>query len=149
NESTLEAREDQRWIGQWLAISPEGSFLIAGYHDIYQEGHDIIDNPDNVWIVPKYGSIDYLIRYDLRGDGLPRGTAVKEEAGGNGTGVRLSGDGRRATYLSHVGSPEFSSNLSGWDAEDFSKVPVAYATKDCASTQEGAFHPSLPIFASP
>jgi hypothetical protein len=149
DETTVEAREDRRWVGQWLAMSPDGSFLIAGYHDIYQEGHDIIDNPDNIWIVPRYGSIDYLIHYDLRADGMPSGAVVKEDAGGNGTGVRLSEDGKRATYLSHVGSPQFSSNLSGWDAKDLSKVPVAYATKDRASTQDAAFHPSLPIFAAP
>jgi hypothetical protein len=149
DETSAEARTDENWIGSWMAIAPDGAFLITGFQETYQKGNQIIDNPDRIWIVPTYGSIDTMARYDLDEDGLPIRVAHKEGVGSNGTGVRLSADGKRATYLSHRGYPALTDNLGGWDPTDLSKLPTAYATKGVASTQDLAFHPGLPLVACP
>ena len=148
-ENSAEARTDDNWIGQWACVAPDGDFLLTGFQMTYRRGHDIIDNPDRIWIVPRYGSIDSMARYDLAEDtGLPTRVAHREKVGGNGNGIRLSADGRRATYLSHTGYPGMSGNLGGWDPTDFSRLPVSYGTKDVATTKELAFHPILPLVAS-
>ncbi|HET6252004.1 MAG TPA: hypothetical protein VFE47_30240 [Tepidisphaeraceae bacterium] len=147
DETTGDAHTNDNWIGQWLCISPNGRFLMAGWQEIYQAGHDIIDNPDRIWIVPRYGSIDSMARYDLDAHGIPDRVAFREDVGGGGVGLRLSPDGKQATYLSNTGYPQGSKNLGGWDPLDLSKLPVNYNCKDGASTHELAFHPLLPIVA--
>jgi S1-C subfamily serine protease len=134
-------------LASFLAIDPGGKFLIAGYSDIYEKGHNFIFNPDRIHVVPAYGSVDWLIRYDLDKGAMPQPGAIHSKAGGNGRGVRLSPDGKRVTYLSFVGSPPHSKNLAAWDVNDFDKVPVSYAIKDKASTQEFAYHPHAPWVA--
>jgi S1-C subfamily serine protease len=148
DEAKGEGRESEDYVGTWLAVDPAGKYLLAAYKDIYENGRDVIMNPDRWHVVPSYGSIDWIIRYNLDGDGRPRLADVKENAGGNGRGLRLSTDGARVTYLSVVGSPAHSGNLSGWDPTDFGKIPVVYATKDKASTEHLAYHPFLPLAAS-
>jgi hypothetical protein len=146
-ENRGEARESDQMIGSSLAVDPSGIFLMASYHDIYQRGASLLFNPDQIHVVPEYGNNDFLIRYALDKSGMPKVAEVKTKAGGNGRGIRLSGDGLRVTYLSVVGSPEFSGNLVGWDPTDLEKVPVLYAIKDKARTDELAFHPFLPWVA--
>ena len=148
DETKGEAHESPEYIGGSLQVDPTGTFLMAGFSDLYQQGEQLVMNP-NQWItVPEYGNLDFLVRYDLDRQGRPRFAAVKEDAGGNGRGIRLSADGKRVSYLSVVGSPSFSGNLSGWDPSDLRKVPVIYGTKDKASTEHLAFHPFLPLVAT-
>ena len=145
DESKGEARESEDFVGKWLQVDPAGQFLVAGYSDIYEQGAQLIMNPDRWHVVPDYGSLDFVIRYELDRDGKPRLGAVKTNAGGNGRGLRLSSDGKRVSYLSVVGSPPFSGNLAGWDPADLGKVPVIYGMKDKASTEHMAYHPFLPL----
>lgn len=149
NERTTEADESEEFIGTWLAIDPRGGFLISGYKDIYQRGHDIIANPDRWHVVPSYGNIDWLIRYKLNAAGMPRADDLKVDAGGNGHGIRLSPDGTRITYLSFTGTPLYSKNLAGWNTGDFKKLPVSYVLKDKASAIDLDFHPVLPLAIAP
>jgi len=149
NERTTEADESEDFLGTWLAIDPRGGFLISGYKDIYQRGHDIIANPDRWHVVPSYGNIDWLIRYKLDAAGMPRVVDLKVDAGGNGHGIRLSPDGARITYLSFTGTPLYSGNLSGWNTGDFKKLPVGYVLKDKASAMDLEFHPVLPLAVAP
>ncbi len=146
-EARGEARESDRLIGNCLAVDPGGGFLVAGYRDIYERGASVLFNPDRFHIVPEYGNIDFLIRYDLDRAGMPAVAEVKAKAGGNGRGIRLSRDGKRVTYLSVVGSPPHSGDLTAWDASDFEKVPAIYAIKSKARTDELAYHPFLPWVA--
>ncbi len=148
NEEAGEAHELDHCIGKWLRASPDGDFLMAAYSDLYVRGQQMVINPDNIFLVPEYGNIDWLIRYDLKNPERPEAVEKKDKAGGNGVGLRMAADGKRVTYLSHVGYPEFSGNLGGWDPTDLHKLPVSYATKDIATTQELAYHPLLPLVAS-
>lgn len=149
DEKAGAGRESEGFIGTWLAVDPGGRWLIAGYRDIYERGAELLINPDRWHVVPEYGSLDWLIRYRLDRSGLPEMAEVKEKAGGNGVGLRLAPDGSRVTYLSHVGSPMFSENLAGWDPKDLTKMPVAYPVQNVATTHELAYHPFLPLVASP
>ena len=149
DETSGTGREAEDLIGKWLAIDPGGKWLLAAYSDIYKEGSRLLVNPDRVHVVPEYGNIDWLIRYRIGRSGIPIAEEKKQKAGGNSTGLRLSRDGARVTYLSHVGYPEFSNNLAGWDPTDLKQLPVSYATKDRATPQELAYHPVLPLVASP
>jgi hypothetical protein len=147
NESTGEGRQSDEYLGESLAIDPHGKFLIAGYSDIFEKGSRLIFNPDQIHVVPTYGGVDWIIRYELDGAGNARPGAMNEKAGGNGRGIRLSHDGKRVTYLSMVGSPSQSGNLTAWDVNDFDKVPVTYPIKGKAATTEFAYHPYLPWVA--
>ncbi len=148
DEKSGEAHELDHCIGKWLQVSPDGSFLIAGYSDIYERGQQLVVNPDNIFFVPEYGSIDWLIRYDLKDPEAPVGIEKQDKAGGNGGGLRMSADGKRVTYLSHVGFPMYSNNLGGWDPADLHKLPASYGTKDVGTPLEFAYHPVLPLAAS-
>ena len=149
DEHSGEGRESEEYVGTWLALEPGGRWLIAGYRDIYESGSRLLVNPDRVHVLPEYGSIDQLRRYRLGAHGLPTLEQTKDKAGGNGQGLRLSRDGRRVTYLSHVGYPQFSGNLAGWDPTDLTKMPASYPVKDKATTYDLAYHPVLPLVASP
>jgi len=148
-EQTGEGRESDDLIGKWLEVDPKGEFLVAGYSDIYEKGSRLLVNPRHVHVVPEYGSIDWLARYDLSRDAMPVQDEIKEKAGGNGKGIRMSRDAKRVTYLSHVGYPKFSGNLAGWDPGDLEKMPVTYATKGKGTTYDLAYHPVVPLVASP
>ena len=148
DEKSGEAHELDHCVGKWLQVSPDGGFLIAGYSDIYESGQQLVVNPDNIFFVPEYGSIDWLIRYDLKDPEDPVAIEKKEKAGGNGGGLRMSADGKRVTYLSHVGFPMYSNSLGGWDPTDLHKLPVSYGGKDVGTPLELAYHPVLPLAAS-
>jgi hypothetical protein len=74
--------------------------------------------------------------------------AHRAGVGGNGQGIRLSADGKRAAYLSVGGYPDLSRNLAGWNPLNLRDLPVAYLTKDVATSADLAFHPPLPLVAS-
>lgn len=136
-------------MGTWICVDPTGKTLFTGYRDIYQKGSHFHINPGwRLLEVPEYGSIDFLISYNLR-SGRPYFKQYISKAGGNGTGIRLSPDGERITYLSHGGSPSLSKNLAGWNSANFKKNPVAYETKNRAVTDRLAFHPTLNLVAVP
>jgi hypothetical protein len=134
-EKTGEGREGDDWIATWMRVDPAGRFLITGHKD---------------WIAGGLLQPDDLRRYELNADGVPGAfpAQFKEKAGGNGSGIRLSHDGKRVTYLSHVGYPEFSQNLAGFNTADFDRLPVAYETKGRGTTHDLTFHPYLPMAAS-
>lgn len=137
-------------LGKYLAIDPGGRYLYTAYSDIYERGANFHLNPDwRIIVTPEYGGIDWLISYDLPRGGTPSVREVLQEAGGNATGLRLSPDGRRITYLSVVGYPPHSKNLAGFDPTDFESAPVVYPTKDQAVTTHLAYHPTLPLVAVP
>lgn len=144
NEAKGDGRQSDTYLGTFLAIDPGGRFLMAGYRDIYERGSRLIFNPGRIHAVPDYGSVDWLVRYDLDSQGLPRSGETHEKAGGNGRGIRLSPDGQRVSYLSVVGSPPFSRQLCAWDVRDFEKIPTIFPIKDQASTEHLAYHPFLP-----
>jgi hypothetical protein len=76
--------------------------------------------------------------------------AAKEEAGANGSGLVLSPDGKRLTYLSFGGYPIGSGNVPAWDPTDLTKRPVSYPAKaNKAAATKVAFHPALEIAAAP
>lgn len=135
-------------IGTWIAVDPAGDALYAGYRDIYERGARFHVNPDwRIIVSPDYGSVDWLLSYSLDG-GQPTFRQLVREAGGNGNGIRMSADGSRISYLSHVGTPLHSKKLAAWNTADFVAEPVSYAA-DGASTKLLAFHPSLNIAAVP
>lgn len=136
-------------LGTYVEIDPQGRYLYTGYKDLYDKGVKFHVNPDWRLIeTPQYGNVDMLIAWDLR-RGTPKVKQVVREAGGNGSGIRLSPDGERLTYLSHVGYPLHSGNLAGFGTKDFDAAPVRYETKDRGVTSELAYHPTLPWAASP
>ncbi|MFN3152300.1 S1C family serine protease [Bremerella sp.] len=143
DEAKGKARASDDYLGTFLKVDPSGRYLIAGYRDIYENGSNFIFNPDRIHVVPSYGSVDWLMRYDLDRQGLPTVGEIVKEAGGNGKGIRLSRDGKRVSYLSVVGSPPFSRQLCGWDVYDLEKFPPMYDIKDKATTEELAYHPFL------
>jgi S1-C subfamily serine protease len=135
-------------LGTWVEVSPDGKRLYTGYKDLYDRGSRFHINPDWRLIeIPEYGNVDMLMSWSV--GSRPRLRQVMRQAGGNGTGIRLSSDGQRITYLSVVGTPLHSKNLQGWNAKDLGDPPVTYETKDRAVTTELAFHPSLPLVAVP
>lgn len=147
DEQTGKVRAPEDVIGTWVAVDPAGRYLYAGYKDIYERGSRFHINPGGRVIrMPNYGSIDWLISYSLRGS-EPTALQIIRKAGGNGNGIRLSADGKRITYLSHVGYPQFSGNLAGIDPTNF-KEGVTYKTKDAGATPKNlAYHPTLNLVA--
>ncbi len=134
-------------LGTWVAIDPSGRHLITGYRDLYRTGTRFHINPNwTILSTPSYGGIDMLIRYEIGGQ-HPEMLQILEEAGGNGSGIRLSQDGRRVTYLSHVGFPKHSQNLPGFDADNLLRTPVSYSASDTQTPQDLAFHPTRPVVA--
>ncbi|MCA9017454.1 MAG: trypsin-like peptidase domain-containing protein, partial [Planctomycetaceae bacterium] len=98
--------------------------------------------------IPQYGNIDFLITCNLR-NGVPRVRQYIPKAGANGSGIRLSPDGKRITYLSFGGFPPLSKNLPAWNPANLKTEPVIYDTKDRAVTNLLAYHPTLNLVAVP
>ena len=98
--------------------------------------------------IPQYGNIDMLLHYDAS-RGSPKMQQILVEAGGNGSGLKLSPDGRRVVYLSHVGFPLHSNNLPGFNTDDLQEPPVPYAAGAAPAPQDIAFPPSLEVVAVP
>lgn len=150
DEASGEVREPKNVVGRYLAADPTGRRLYTGYKDIYQKGAELFMNPDGgIWETPKYGDIDILMVYDLSNPAKPQLKAYKEAAGANGSGIRLSPDGKRLTYLSHVGYPLYSGAIPAWDPSDLEKKPVTYECKGKAGATKMTYHPSLPLVAVP
>ncbi len=75
-------------LGTWAEIDDSGSTLYAGYHDSFRNGTTFHIKPDwSLLATPKYGQIDMLLHYELRG---ARATMrqVHYEAGSGGSGIR-------------------------------------------------------------
>lgn len=135
--------------GKWVEIAPDGSALYLGYADIYERGSKFHINPNwQLLEIPQYGSIDMLLTFDLR-NGQPIFRQLVRSAGANGQGLFMSPDGRRVSYCSFVGHGNRSGNIAGYDPRDIKAAPVVYATKGVASCKTMAYHPTLPIVASP
>jgi serine protease Do len=136
-------------LGTFVEVDPQGKALYTGYKDIYERGRQFHINPDWRLIeIPQYGNVDMLISWDIS-RGAPKMKQLVREAGGNGSGLRLSPDGQRITYLSHVGYPLHSGNLVGISARNFSEAAVTYETTKRATTYDLDYHPTLPWVASP
>lgn len=141
--------EPEDFVGRWIKLSPDGRTAYTGYKDIYKKGSRLLVNPDNVFVVPEYGSIDVLYVWDISG-GRPRVLRMKDSPGLNGFGIALSPDGKRLSYLSFTGYPLFSHDVPAFDPSNFEKRPVTYPTKaNKAESQDLAFHPYLEIAAAP
>lgn len=150
DEPSGDVHEPPRFIGTFLKASPDGSRLFAAYKDIYKRGEELLINPDRIDVVPRFGSIEILIAYDITRPSQPAVVAAKNEAGGNSYGLAISSDGKRLSYLSHVGYPLFSGNIPAWDPTDLTKRPISYPAKaNHADCRVLAFHPMLPIAAAP
>jgi hypothetical protein len=63
--------------------------------------------------------------------------------------LRLSADGKRLTYLSHVGYPLGSGAIPAWDPTDLEKKPVTYECKGKAGATRMSYHPTLPLVVAP
>ncbi|QDT96867.1 SUMF1/EgtB/PvdO family nonheme iron enzyme [Gimesia aquarii] len=149
DEQKGEVSAPAEMMGTWVRIDPAGKMLYVGYKDLVRKGTRFQINPRwQVLEIPEYGSIDFLFSYDLR-RGYPDLRQYIPKAGTNGTGIRISPDGQRITYLSKGGTPARSHNLAGWKANNLKKTPVIYETKDRATTSLLAFHPMLNIVAVP
>lgn len=136
-------------VGTFVQIDPQGKTLYTGYKDLYSRGSKFHINPDWRLIeIPQYGNVDMLISWELN-RGRPKIKQVIREAGGNGSGIRLSPDGERVTYLSHVGHPPHTNNLVGFSTRNFNEDAVVYETKGRATTHDLDYHPTLPWAASP
>jgi hypothetical protein len=148
-EDSGDVLEPADLFGSWAVVSPDGRDLYAGYREVYQKGARLLFNPDRIYVVPDYGTFDALMAYDITGDKSVR-RRLKEEPGGNGTGVVLSPDGKRLSYLSHTGYPVSSGDIPAWDPGSFDKRPVGYPTRPHqASPLWVAYHPVLEIAAAP
>jgi hypothetical protein len=149
NEESGDVAELPRIYGRWIAVDPEGKFLIAAYKDVFKTGERYHLNPDwNLITIPEYGNIDMLMRYRLTDD-TPHLEEVLRKAGGNGQRLVLSPDGRQAAYLSFVGYPDFSRNIAAFDVTNLKKEAVTYPTKDKADCKRLVYHPTLDLVASP
>jgi hypothetical protein len=149
NEESGDITELPRIYGRWIAVDPEGKYLIAAYKDVFKTGEHYHLNPDwNLITIPEYGNIDMLMRYRLDGD-APHLEEVLRKAGGNGQRLVLSPDGTHAAYLSFVGYPDFSRNIAAFDVTNLKKESVTYRTKDRADCKRLAYHPVLDLVASP
>lgn len=136
-------------IATWVKVDSTGQYLYAGYRDLYSKGVKFHMNPGwNLISTPQYGNIDWLLTFEIRGQKL-KFMGLVPEAGGNGNGIVLSPDGKRITYLSHVGTPMYSGNLVAWNPRKLKEEPVSYATKDRGTTKQLAFHPTLNLVAVP
>ena len=149
NETTGEIKNNSNWTGSSVVVDSAGKNLYTTFHDVYRKGSELLMNPTRWHIVPRYGSIDWLVHYQLDRKGKPKLSAIKDDVGANGNGICLSANGKRVTFLSFSGFPKYSKNLAGWDTHDLSNSPVGYVTKDMASCQSFTFHNSLPFGASP
>lgn len=144
---TIEAPGDL--LGRWLEVDPAGRYLFAAYSDVFDRGSRFHISPEwQIIETPEYGSIDWLISYNLRGK-HPSLRQVVQRAGGNAQGLRLAPDGGRITYLSVAGYPPRSHDLAGFDAANFQAPPVVYQTSDGATPTLLAYHPTLDLVASP
>ena len=147
NETTGEITE-MDIFGTWLTISPDGKRIFTGHNEIFRKGTSFHINPDwNILEIPKYGDIDLLMTWDTQGTGKLLQATVAP--GASGSGIRLSPDGRRVTYLSFTGDLANRGDLTGWNTQDFKKDQVRYLTQGRGMTTELAYHPWLPLLATP
>ena len=145
DEEKMQGQENNEWFGNWLAISANGEQLYTGYRDTYRRGSELLMNPNRWHVVPTYGSLDWMVKYDLNEDGRPSLQAIKSEVGRGGVGIALSGDGSQITYLSTLGTGK---NLSAFQTSNFDKIPVVFPLKDKgATTKKLAYHPVLELAA--
>jgi hypothetical protein len=150
NESTGDAHQPDNAVGTFLAVNASGTRLYSGYKDIYQKGVELFMNPDgNIWDTPQYGAIDILMEYDLSDPTAPKLLVLRDSVGKNGSGIRVSTDGKRVSYLSFTGYPDFSKCVPAWDPNDLGKVPVTYDCKDKGDNRKMNYHPSLPLVIVP
>lgn len=149
DERTERITAPENLLGKWIAVDPAGRYLYTAYSDLYNRGSSFHINPGWRLIeTPKYGSIDWLVSYNLR-RGQPRLRQLVQEAGGNGQGLRLASDGKHVTYLSVVGYPPHSNNLAAFNALDFEETPITYHSEKGATPTLLAYHPTLDLVASP
>ena len=143
DEEKMQGQENNEWFGNWLAISANGEQLYTGYRDTYRKGSELLMNPNRWHVVPSYGSLDWMVKYDLNKDGRPSLQAIKSEVGRGGVGVALSKDGSQITYLSTLGNGK---NLSAFQTTNFDVIPVVFPLKDReATTKKLAYHPVLEL----
>jgi hypothetical protein len=152
DEKRGEVREPKDLIGTFMKVDRSGRHMWVGIKDLYRQGTEYFINPDwNIVTTPRYGTIDFLLRFDIVNGELVRKESI-ENVGANGSGVRVSADGKRVTYLSFTGFPGFSKNIAAWDGTDFRKKPVVYEIKDQTGGKEPTsidFHPVLPLVVIP
>ncbi|HVX84586.1 MAG TPA: hypothetical protein VH253_07200 [Phycisphaerae bacterium] len=149
NETTGQVTTPRDLAGSFLAFDRTGRHLWVGLRDLYENGSQFFIDPAwNIIETPTYGNIDMLLRFDVTDSQLGLRQSI-EEAGGNGSGVRVSPDGKRVTYLSFTGYPLQSKDLPAWDAMDLNQRPVEYPLKDRADTAHLCYHPVLPLVVVP
>lgn len=149
DEATGKIESPDDAIATWVKVDSSGQYLYAAYRDLYTRGVKFHMNPGwNLISTPQYGNVDWLLTFEIRGQKL-KFVGLVPEAGGNGNGIVLSPDGKRITYLSHVGTPLHSGNLVAWNPRKLKDEPVTYATKDRGTTKQLAFHPTLNLVAVP
>ncbi len=150
DEAAGTARESKNLIGKFLAIDPNGEALYTGFRDYYRKGTRYFMNPDGrIWDTPELGNIDILMVYSLAKPDSPKLARYKDQAGANGSGVRLSPDGKKLTYLSFTGYPLYTKSIPAWDPSDLQQIPTTYACKDKGDPTKMTYHPSLPLVAVP
>ncbi|MDP6447134.1 MAG: trypsin-like peptidase domain-containing protein, partial [Pirellulaceae bacterium] len=149
DERTGKSKSNPEFLGEYMKVSPDGRYLLVGYHDIYRRGSRLILNPQRWHITPTYGSLDWLLCYDLTRTGEPIIREVKLNAGGNCQGLRLTPDGGRVVFLSFAGSPSQSKQLQALQVDKLDAEPLVFQMKEIATPTTIAFHPKRNIAASP
>ncbi len=152
NESTGNVTAPKDLTGTFLQFDRTGQHLWVGIKDIYETGSEFhIDPAWNIYETPTYGNIDMLLRFDT-GNGQMVLKDKIENAGGNGSGIRVSPDGKRASYLSFTGYPQGQKNAPAWNGMDFSEEPVGYdmhGVNGDGGPHNITYHPVLPLVAIP
>ncbi|MEK6233969.1 MAG: hypothetical protein N2C14_04595, partial [Planctomycetales bacterium] len=150
NETLGTLSEPNSFLGKWVRIDPTGDWLYAGVEELYRSGTRFHINPGfRIITSPKYGSIELLLKYRLRG-AEPKLEGMVQESGGNGSRIELSPDGKRVTYLSHVGFPRHSGGVPAWNADNLEEKPVRYPCKELgASATTATYHHLLKLIAVP
>jgi len=141
DEERGKAHESEEFIGNSLAVDPTGRMLVAGYHDQYRRGSELVFNPRQIISVPKYGHLNWMLTYDIARDGALELRGATPDAGAITRGVRFSGKGDRIAAVGyqlvvHLRNPR-----------DYSEVAKRIATDTTNGHNDAAFHPVFDMLA--
>lgn len=148
DETEKELRSHEGWFGRAVRVDPRGQFMITIVSRLVQVGSRLERLGAHIHEVPDYKPINVMFRYHLH-EGRPYMADFREGVGGALVDVCLSPDGLHFVLQSATGYPSGSRNQGIWDALDFETLPETLATKEGGSTRGLAYHPVLPLIASP
>ena len=140
DENSGTAMELPRMYGSWVSVDPAGRNLHLALKTSFQIGSKIDWNIGE--ILPAYGDIDILARYEMVGNSL-RHAETNLDAGTNGRRLVPSPDGKHVAYVSGAGTPQYSYAIPAYPAESIKGIDASYKTG--AYPHDLAFHPTLDL----